>query len=146
MRLSARAEYACVAMLELALHYGSKEPVCVKAIAARHGIPHGFLVQILLQLKAAGYVTSTRGSAGGYRLARPPARICLAELLNAIDAYGPVDYDLPSSEASAGFRAVRATWERAARQALQVLQQTTLADLAERAAAETSLPVVGDWI
>ena len=72
---SAKAEYACVA------HAGAGRPPrrpdsrCgSKAIADKHGISQRFLVQILLQLKAAGLVASTRGAAGGYQLARPPER------------------------------------------------------------------------
>ena len=77
MNIPAKTEYACVAMLELAANYGSDEPVPIRTIAARHGIPDRFLVQILLELKAAGLVTSTRGAAGGYRLTCPPADVSL---------------------------------------------------------------------
>ena len=50
-----------------------------------HGIPSRFLVQILLQLKGASLVVSTRGAAGGYRLARPPAEITLAEVIEVME-------------------------------------------------------------
>ena len=66
MKVSAKTDYACLAMLELAAHYGSKEPLRIRTIADEHGIPSRFLVQILLQLKGAGFVASTRGAAGGY--------------------------------------------------------------------------------
>ena len=56
---SAKAEYACIAMLELAVRRGDPGPARLKAIAEMHGIPKRFLVQILLQLKAAGLVAST---------------------------------------------------------------------------------------
>ena len=69
MSFSAKTEYACLAMLELALRDGSGEPVRLRDVAAAHRIPSPFLVQILLQLKSAGLVESTRGAAGGYRLA-----------------------------------------------------------------------------
>ncbi|HEY3394892.1 MAG TPA: Rrf2 family transcriptional regulator, partial [Lacipirellulaceae bacterium] len=75
MKLSARTEYACLAMLQLAQEYDSGEPVQIRRIADEHAIPGRFLVQILLQLKGAGLVASTRGAAGGYRLARPPHEI-----------------------------------------------------------------------
>src|SRR5271165_4309904 len=88
MRVSAKAEYACVAMLELAANYTEPQPVRIKAIADSQGIPQRFLVQILLQLKGAGLVTSVRGAAGGYQLARPPAEISLADIINAIDRQG----------------------------------------------------------
>src|ERR1700758_4690449 len=85
MRVSAKAEYACVAMLELVLNYREPQPVRIKAIADAQGIPQRFLVQILLQLKTAGLVASVRGASGGYQLARPPEAISLASVINAID-------------------------------------------------------------
>src|ERR1700731_3011059 len=85
MRISAKAEYACIAMLQLAGHYREVVPLRIKAIADAHGIPQRFLVQILLQLKTAGLVASVRGASGGYELAKPPAGISLAAVINAID-------------------------------------------------------------
>ena len=64
MRISAKAEYACVAMLELAANFAEPQPLRIKAIADSQGIPQRFLVQILLQLKTAGLVASVRGAAG----------------------------------------------------------------------------------
>src|SRR3954469_11146642 len=86
MRVSAKAEYACVAMLELAINYREPQPLRIKAIADAQGIPQRFLVQILLQLKTAGLVVSVRGASGGYQLARPPENISLAQVVHAIDA------------------------------------------------------------
>ena len=85
MYLSAKSQYACLAMLQLAGDYPSGEPVQIRSIATRHGIPQRFLVQILLQLKRARLVTSRRGAKGGYCLGRPPQEISLAEVLDAID-------------------------------------------------------------
>src|SRR5260370_27844257 len=85
MRVSAKAEYACIAMFHLAASHGAPHPVRVKNIAEAHGIPARFLVQILLQLKAAGLVASTRGAARGYQLARVPEALSLAHVINAID-------------------------------------------------------------
>lgn len=86
MRISAKAEYACVAMIELAAMHKEPQPVRIKAIADAQGIPQRFLVQILLQLKTAGLVSSVRGASGGYQLARDPEVISLADIINAIDA------------------------------------------------------------
>ena len=74
MKISAKTEYACIAMLELAAQYGSGEPVRIRRIAERHDVPPRFLVQILLQLKGAGLVASVRGAAGGYQLSSRPRR------------------------------------------------------------------------
>ena len=85
MNISAKTEYACLAVVELAAHYGSGEPVRVNWIAEQHGIPARFLVQILLQLKSGGIVASTRGAAGGYQLVRDPSQITLAEVMDVVE-------------------------------------------------------------
>jgi Rrf2 family protein len=85
VNLSAKTEYACIAVLELATSYGSGEPVRIGKIAESHGIPPRFLVQILLQLKGAGLVSSTRGASGGYELIRDPADITLGEVIGVIE-------------------------------------------------------------
>ena len=88
MRVSAKAEYACVAMLELAAKFGDPQPVRVKAIADAHGVPLRFLVQILLQLKGSGLVASTRGAAGGYVLAKAPDQVSILDIVGVIDRDG----------------------------------------------------------
>src|SRR5207302_9373299 len=85
MKLSAKTEYACIAMLELARRYETGEPVRIREIADEHGIPPRFLVQILLQLKGAGYVASTRGASGGYQLLKAPEKISLGEVMRVND-------------------------------------------------------------
>ena len=85
MKISAKTEYACIAMLELASQYGSGEPVRIRKIAERHGVPSRFLVQILLQLKGAGLVASVRGSAGGYQLLKPPDEVSLGHVMEVIE-------------------------------------------------------------
>src|SRR5437870_6841115 len=89
MRLSAKAQYACVAMVDLACDYSNPNPVTLKHIAEKHGISQRFLVQILLQLKSAGLVESTRGATGGYLLAKLPSKISLADIVQAIDQPPP---------------------------------------------------------
>src|SRR6185503_16381910 len=76
-----------LAMVELAGHYGSAEPVRIRRIADTHGIPARFLGQSLLQLKSAGFVNSTRGASGGYPLARPPDEITLGDIVGVIDSH-----------------------------------------------------------
>src|SRR6188768_196374 len=103
MKISAKAEYACLAVLALARGNPDDPPVRIREISAAHGIPERYLVQILLQLKGAGLVTSTRGASGGYRLARPASAISLREVLTAIDGPGepPRDAHEPVSQALA---------------------------------------------
>ncbi len=74
-------------MQELAAQFGDPKPVRLTDIANKHGISSPrFLVQILIQLNKAGLVTSTRGAAGGYHIARSPATITLADLVAAVEA------------------------------------------------------------
>jgi Rrf2 family protein len=125
MKLSAKAEYACLAVLALAGVGPEDPPLRIREIAGMQAIPERYLVQILLQLKGAGLVASTRGSAGGYRLTRAPETIALGEVLEAID--GPPSDRPPGGPAA---RALAAVWRdvRAAEKA--VLDRTTLAQLA----------------
>src|SRR3712207_1290987 len=111
MRISAKAVYACIAMLELAANSGDSQPVRVKAIADAHGIPQSFLVQILLQLKGNGLVTSVRGALGGYQLARRPEDISLADIINLIDPPPKMGPELLASLRSPVGQALQAVWK-----------------------------------
>ena len=84
MRLSHRSEYALLALVHLARHEGEGF-LTVQAIAEAQEIPAKFLEQILLTLKRARYVRSMKGQRGGYHLARPAARITLAEVIRLFD-------------------------------------------------------------
>jgi Rrf2 family protein len=134
MRISAKTEYACIAMLELASQYGSGEPVRIREIAERHTVPPRFLVQILLQLKGAGLVTSVRGAAGGYRLLSPPDQISLGRIMEVID--GQLDEEAPKSAASPDSPALKVlmqAWKEVSAMQFKMLDGITLADLLERA-------------
>lgn len=135
MKVSAKTEYASIAMLELAASYGSGEPVRVGKIAVAHGIPSRFLVQILLQLKGAGYVMSTRGAAGGYQLVKSPDDISLGEVMAVIDG----QEDLPpssASEDSIAARVLRRAWEDVVHVEREMLYSLSFADLIERSKRE----------
>jgi Rrf2 family protein len=132
MRLSAKASYACLAMLELAAHHGDSQPVRLRTIAQAHRIPPRFLVQILLQLKAAGLVESTRGSSGGYQLARSPNDISLAEVINAIDRNLAVAPGPLAVARSPTAQAVREVWEEIQAAEKRLLEERSLAELAAR--------------
>lgn len=84
MRLTSRSEYALLALLHLARQDADRY-VTVESIATAQGIPAKFLEQILLTLKRARYVHSLKGQHGGYRLARKPSDISLAEIIRLFD-------------------------------------------------------------
>ena len=134
MRVSAKTEYACIAMLELAAQYGSNEPVRIRRIAERHDVPPRFLVQILLQLKGAGLVASVRGAAGGYHLVKPPQEVSLRQVMEVIE--GSPEENVQTSSASPDSPAVKVlmqAWQEVSEVQRKMLESISLADLLQRA-------------
>src|SRR5438128_2116336 len=129
MRISRKAEYASVAMIELAANFGGRQPVRVKSIADAHRIPLRFLIQILLQLKGAGLVLSTRGASGGYQLTRTPNAISVAEIIGAIDGTPESPPEPESPLLSPAVKAIRHVWQEIQARERQILEEVTLADL-----------------
>ncbi|OYV92620.1 MAG: hypothetical protein B7Z73_04870 [Planctomycetia bacterium 21-64-5] len=123
-------------MLELAERYGSGEPVRIREIADEHGVPARFLVQILLQLKGAGFVASTRGASGGYQLVRPPERISLGEVMSVIEGADEPIASSASPESRWG-KVLQGAWQEVADVERRTLQAITFADLVERAKRRT---------
>lgn len=84
VKLSSKSRYGLRALFDIAFH-GAGEPVQIRDIAERQGIPPRFLEQIFQDLKRVGLVTSKRGPRGGYALARSPAEIRVGDILRAIE-------------------------------------------------------------
>jgi Rrf2 family protein len=87
MRISAKADYAVRAAVELAAAADEK-PVKAERIATAQGIPLNFLENILGELRHAGIVRSHRGAEGGFRLAKPAEQITIADVIRAVE--GPL--------------------------------------------------------
>lgn len=117
-------------MLELAASYGQGEPVRIGKIADPHGIPSRFLVQILLQLKGAGLVTSTRGAAGGYQLSRHPREISLGQVMAVID--GQEEPSLGATDSTPSAEVLLGVWQSVCAAQREILEAVSLADLVER--------------
>jgi Rrf2 family protein len=134
MKVSAKTEYACIAMLELAAQYGSGEPVRIRRIAERHDVPPRFLVQILLQLKGAGLVSSVRGAAGGYLLIKPPEDVSLGRVMEVIDGSSEDNgHTTSASPTSPAVKVLGQAWRDVTTVERQMLKDITLAELLERA-------------
>ena len=134
MRMSAKAEYAVRAMVQLAT---VDEGVLVKTedLAKAQGIPAQFLVDILSDLRTDRLVRSHRGRDGGYELARAAADISLADVLRCIDGplasvrdigLGDLPYSGPTAALTDVWRALRASMR-------SVLERTSHADVASGA-------------
>lgn len=143
VRVSTRGDYACRALLSLALHDSDAGPISVRDIAERTALPQPYLEQILLALKGAGLVKSKRGVGGGYTLARAPRDIRLSEIISAVD--GPIvlgDFGEPHQDGSCdheGQCVLLAIWKQAGEHMRHHLEGFTLESIA---AAATG---VGPW-
>jgi Rrf2 family protein len=84
MKLSTRSRYSTRLLLELALSYG-KGPVLLKDISKSQEISLKYLGQLIIPLKIAGLIKSSRGAHGGYFLSRPPKDIKLSEIIAAVE-------------------------------------------------------------
>jgi Rrf2 family protein len=135
LRISAKAEYACLAMIEMAKPGSNGTPRRVRHIAESQGIPERYLVQILLQLKAAGLVQSARGSDGGYQLLRPADETSVDDVIRAIDGPG----DPPRKAASPASRELAGLIQRARDAERVVLASATIAQFADLTAPH-------DWV
>jgi Rrf2 family protein len=147
MRMSAKAEYAVRAMVELATVEGG---VLVKTedLAHAQGIPAQFLVDILTNLRTDRLVRSHRGRDGGYALARPAAEISIADVLRCIDGplasvrdigLGDLPYSGPTAALTDVWRALRASMR-------SVLEETSLADVAEGRLPKHVAILAGDYV
>ena len=130
MRISAKADYAIRATVELAA--AGEGPVKGDQIAQAQAIPVKFLENIMVDLRHAGLVRSQRGADGGYWLARPAAEITLADVIRAVDGplasvRGTRSEEL-SYEGSA--EPLRDVWIAVRASLRNVLESVTLADVA----------------
>ena len=87
MKVSAKIQYACLAIVELGFHWPSHVPLQIATIAGRQKIPIKFLTQIMVALKHGGYVESMRGKSGGYVLTKAPADIHLSEIVKVFGGF-----------------------------------------------------------
>lgn len=87
MRVSTKSDYALRALIELAAEPADRA-VTADELGRRQDIPHGFLQSILGDLRKAGILLSQRGQSGGWRMARPPYAVTIADVIRAVD--GPL--------------------------------------------------------
>lgn len=131
MRISAKADYAVRAAVELAAATGDR-PVKAERIATAQDIPLNFLENILGELRHAGIVRSHRGADGGFRLAKPPEQITIADIIRAVE--GPlasVRGGPPEEATYAGASsALPRVWIAVRANLRAVVEHVTLADVA----------------
>ena len=135
VHFSTRGEYGVRMMVELARHHGSG-PISLTEMADHESLPRPYLEQLVVSLREAGLVQSTRGAHGGYELIRDPAEIRMGEVIRALE--GPIAPMICASEDPAhagicdrmGFCNVNHLWVTVRTAISSALDSITLADLA----------------
>jgi Rrf2 family protein len=130
VRISAKEDYAVRAALELAVADGG--PLKREQISEAQEIPLAFLQNILMELRHAEIVEAQRGRDGGFRLARPPAQISVADIVRAVS--GPLatvrGARPPAVEYNTAAEPLKEVWIALRANIRAILEHVTLADLA----------------
>ncbi len=132
MIYSRSAEYAICAVVHMAT-IPDGEYALVKNIAAQGAIPEHFLAKILQALARDGFLQSTKGPHGGFRLRRPPAEISMLQIVEAVDGAGRYDRCIGGGE-ECNDRApcgMHDSWKTLRSAIIRYLEGTTVADLAK---------------
>jgi Rrf2 family protein len=134
VRVSKKTDYALRALFTLVDHFGGA-PIPIRELARRNDVPKRFLEQIMLQLKAQGWVSSEAGIRGGYVLSKSPAKITMGEVVRHFDGIlAPIDcvsvtgYERCSQEPVCKFRRV---FLDARNYVAGVMDRATLAEVAK---------------
>ena len=149
MRITTWAEYGIICALHLAKR-SAEGPVTGREIAALERLPADYVEQILLRLRRAAIIRSTRGAHGGYTLARPPAEVSVRDVIAASELS---TFDLhcvshPVGEercADSGNCSIRPVWVLLQQKIDEVLESVNLEDLMEdepSVRARVGLPIL----
>jgi Rrf2 family protein len=133
MKVSMKGDYGVRALVELAHHFG-EGPVQSAAIASRQSIPEPYLDQLLTSLRRAGFIRSVRGPQGGHALIRDPHDLKLSEVIVALEgSLAPIAcLDDPEGCRTTTTCSLRPVWQEVEAATVKVLENITIADIAER--------------
>src|SRR5918999_611654 len=131
MRVSAKSDYALRALIEIATRDDGK-PVSAESLGKAQDIPHGFLQAILADMRKADIVVSQRGQSGGWRFARPPSQVTVADVIRAVDGPLVSVYGLRPEAVAYGDSAkvLQHVWIAARRALRDVFERVTIEQLA----------------
>jgi Rrf2 family protein len=136
MKFGVGVDYSLKALLMLADRYPSAQPLRVEEIAAVQGVPENYLRRLLIELKRGGLVLSQKGPSGGYMLARPPARITMADVVEIIEGdYTPVECLEDGANSFCPRDSgcpMRDVWREVRDSVVGILRNATLQSLSER--------------
>jgi Rrf2 family protein len=143
MRISAKADYAIRALVELAADV--RRPLVCEGIAAAQHIPYRFLKSVMRDLRRTGLVRSQRGCEGGYWLGRDAATITLADVVGAVDGELLTVHGADPSDPSGATRApgVTTVWRAIQARTEEILTGVTIADLLTDTPPEPAASLLG---
>ena len=133
MKISAKIDYACRSLLELALRWPNQIPLQVSEIAQRQSIPMKFLIHILISLKQMGLVKSMRGKRGGYVLVKSPAEIRLGDLMMHFS--GVSELNPQRSNQSKGHSVMSLVWQEVDEAVSGIMRNINFEDICNRVRA-----------
>ncbi len=148
LHVSTRGEYGVRLMVELARHHGDG-PVSLAEMADHEDLPRPYLEQLVVSLRDAGLVTSTRGARGGYQLTKDPGAIRMSEVIEALE--GPIAPMVCASSdplhagscERTGYCNVNALWVRVRMAVYTALDSMSLAELARPRPSHPYHPTAG---
>jgi Rrf2 family cysteine metabolism transcriptional repressor len=137
MKFGVGVDYCLKALIVLAERFATAQPQRVEEIALTQNIPENYLRRLLIELKRGGLVASQKGPSGGYLLARHPAKITMADVVEIIEGdYVPVECLEATASNTLCQRgdgcAMRDVWCEVRDSVKAILSRTTLQSLAER--------------
>ena len=132
MRITAKADYAVRAAVELAAAGADAKPVKGEQLARSQDIPQNFLENILTELRRAGIIRTRRGAEGGYQLALPADEVTVADVLRAVEGPLAAVQGIRPDELEYGGAAAKLpeVWVALRASLRDVLEHVTLADIA----------------
>ncbi len=140
--ISKKTKYALKALMALARNYSSQQPTQIADLAASERLPKKFLELILLDLKNEGLLVSKKGRGGGYRLARSPDLVPVGQVIRILEGtLSPLPclshraYQKCEECLDEGTCAIRSVMKEVREATVRILDQTSLQNMLERAAA-----------
>ncbi|HEX6485287.1 MAG TPA: Rrf2 family transcriptional regulator [Nocardioidaceae bacterium] len=145
MRVSAKSDYALRALIEIAAQ-DDGAAVSAEELGRRQDIPRGFLQAILADLRRAGIVMSQRGQAGGWRLARDPDAVTVADVIRAVDGPLVSVYDVRPEAVTYNDSAkvLQLVWIAARTSLRDVFERVTLRALTEKRLPDSVMALTKD--
>lgn len=143
MKISTKGRYGLRILLDLALNQGDK-PRMIKEIASAQGISEKYISRLIIELRRAGIVDSTRGARGGYRLALLPGEITLLEVVETMEGRISIAGGAPKSN-TPGSHGAHEIWADINNQIRAAMNAVTLQQILDRLGANFDASMIGDY-